>query len=127
MEKFDKYIGSTFYFIPYEFKENCKQGKPTEIREYKLVRKEEPNYAIHNWANTYVFESPKYPPIRFIEPLLPDFLDAKITTNNGIGLYFTLAEAKKAANTYIEKEIAKIERSIQSAQERKKKLNNCLI
>ena len=127
MKNFDKHIGSTLYFIPYEFKENCKQGKPTEIRELTLKGKKEGDYTLGHWADDYIFENPKYPSLRFSEHATRFYLNAKIDTNQGVGLYFTMEDAKKAANAYIEKEIAKAERAIQSAQKRKKNLNDCLI
>lgn len=127
MENFDKYIGSTFYFIPYEFKENCKQGKPTEIRELVLTMKEEGDYTQGHWTDDYIFENPKYPALRFSAHAIRFYLNAKIDANGGIGLYFTLRDAKKATNAYIEKEITKAERAIISAQKRKKNLNDCLL
>lgn len=123
----DEYIGKDFYFIPYEFKENCKQGKPTEIREMTITRKEEGDCTQGRWTDDYIFENPKYPSLRFSEHAVRFYLNAKIDAKCGIGLYLTLADAKKAANEYIEKEIIKAERAMQSTQKRKNNLTKCLI
>lgn len=123
----NEYIGKTFYCIPAEFKDNCKQGVPTKIWELTLTKTEEPNYAKHIWAKTYVFEDQFGRGIKIIEAMAPAYLNAKIGTTYSCGLYFTMEDAKKAVNAYIANELAKAERQIQTGQERKNKLNNCLI